>query len=302
MYIHELLIKVANTYYNIFGRTPLRERLKDICKQAEELSRASDIDKMREKASNLFGSLMQFCNETHMDPQKLIEENIKLIQRRELQYRTLGRRKKVAILGGAFDPITIGHVKVLEFVLNCSGIYDEAWLLPCYAHMYGKKMAPAEHRLEMCKTAVKKNNRIRVCSFEIDHKLQGETYKVVKALLEHKWCGQEYEFSFIIGQDNANSFDKWVNYEFLEKMVNFVVVPRKGETRDKNVDWYLKSPHIYMSPDNTIPEISSTEIRKALKDLRNSESKQQNSTSLLFLIKNLHPSVFDYITKHNLYT
>jgi nicotinate-nucleotide adenylyltransferase len=296
MYIHELLVKTANKYYSVFGRTPLKERLKDIHKQAEELSRAPDIDKMREKASNLFGSLMQFCNETHMDPEELIQENLTLIQRRELQYSTLGRRKKVAILGGAFDPITIGHTKVLEFVLNCSGIFDEAWVMPCHAHMHGKKMTSTEHRLEMCKIATKENDRLHVFDFEIKHKLQGETYKVIKALLDYD---EQYEFSFIIGQDNANNFDKWVNYDLLERMIRFVVVPRKGEARDDSVDWYLKTPHIYMSPDNSIPEISSTQIRAALKEYQKNFFKKKNTRN--FIVQNMHPKVLDYIKQNNLY-
>lgn len=301
MEIQKAQEKIFNSYCDIFGRTPLKERLQDIRKQAEELERASDIDKMREKAGNLLCSLFQFCNEAHMDPQELIKENLSLIKRRELQYRTLGRCKKVAILGGAFDPITNGHIEALKFVLNCSGAFDEGWILPCYSHMYGKKMSNPDHRLNMCKIAAGEDGRIRVCPFEIDHKLQGETYKVVKALLEYEWCDEQYEFSFIIGQDNADSFNKWVNYELLEKMVKFVVVPRKGEARDEKVNWYLNPPHIYMSPDNDIPKISSTQIRSALKKYRENDIRDNKENVLPFLTQNLHPKVLDYILQNKLY-
>jgi len=86
----------------------------------------------------------------------------------------LGRKLKVAIFGGAFDPITTGHIKTAQLVLNYSKEFDEVWLMPCYTHLNGKHTSAPEDRLEMCRLAAKTDGRISVSSYEIDHKLGGE--------------------------------------------------------------------------------------------------------------------------------
>lgn len=288
---------VSDLFLETFGRTPLRERLDDIFDQATRLHRFSDVIEMREKTGNLLSSLLQLTYEMDWDPGELLQENFELIKRRSLQYKTLGRKKRVAILGGAFDPITKGHVEVLKFVLNCSGRFDEAWLMPCYSHMYSKQMQAPEDRLEMCKLAVQHDRRLKVIDVEIKNKLAGETYWVVKSLQEDSGFCENYDFSLIIGQDNANTFDKWVNYEKLVNLISFIVVPRKGEKRDESVNWYLESPHLYMNPENDIPEISSTDIRDTLSRFY----KNNGEGDYNFLKENLDKDVLKYIMNKKLY-
>ena len=110
---------------------------------------------------------------------------------------------------------------------------------------------------------------------------------------------EKYKFSMVIGLDNANTFDKWVNYEELERLMSFVVIPRKGYTRDENVDWYLKYPHIYLNNENKIIEISSTEVRDKLYHFY-TDTKEHKYSYDDFL-KYLNKDVLDYILEHELY-
>lgn len=192
--------------------------------------------------------------------------------------------RKVAIFGGAFNPITLGHTEVANLVLR-SALVDEVWLMPAYSHMYHKEMVLPEHRLKMIDLSID-DKHIKSFDFEIKHELSGETYKLVDKLLS----GQEYkdyEFSFIMGLDNANTFHKWVNYEYLRDKIPFIVVPRTGYNYQKDIYWYLKSPHTYIV-SNPLIEISSTHVRTTIK---NGES----------LDGMLHPVVIDYIYKNSLY-
>ena len=59
---------------------------------------------------------------------------------------------KVALYGGSFNPITLGHVEVALYVLN-SGLVDQVWLVPNYKSCTGKQLANENDRLEMCKLA-----------------------------------------------------------------------------------------------------------------------------------------------------
>ena len=283
---------VRSKFVALFGRTPLRERLDDVLREAIELNRFTDMSNLREEVGDLLSTTIQLCNENGWNIDDVVKETLIKIDGRKLQYLSLGRKINVAVLGGAFDPITTGHVKLAQFVLNSSKTFDEIWIMPCFNHMYNKSMASAYDRLEMCKLAVAIDGRIQVSDYEIKNALRGETYHLVKRLLNEDFAKNRYDFSFIIGLDNANTFNKWVNYEELERMCRFVVVPRKGIVRDESANWYLKQPHIYLSPDNDIPEISSTEIRTWLKDPKDPIS------DVPFLDKN----VLNYIINNRLYS
>lgn len=257
--------EIKDCFESNFGRTPLTERLKDIEGEVNELCRFTDVKNLKEETGDLLSSVIQLCNENDWEPEELIRNTLNKIEKRKIQYRSLGRKTKIALIGGAFDPPTIGHIKLAQFVLDSSKTFDEVYLMPCFSHMYGKEMESPEDRLNMCELAASVDGRIKVFDYEIKKELKGETYKFVKSLLDEDFAKNECDFSLVIGLDNANAFEKWVNYDILERMMRFVIVPRKGVQINHNIDWYLRSPHIFLSPDHDIPEISSTQVRDKLK-------------------------------------
>ncbi|MFW5847898.1 MAG: nicotinate (nicotinamide) nucleotide adenylyltransferase [bacterium] len=288
--MNKLQKKVQEVYEKNFGYTPLSERLNDIQKECFELLRWTDVKNLKEEAGDLLSTLIQLHNENGWDIEENLDCNLIKINKRYLQYKSLGRKVKVAILGGAFDPITNGHIQTAKFVLNTSGEFDEVWLMPSYNHMMGKEMTDSKHRLEMCKLASQTDGRIKVFDYEIENQLSGETYNLFKRLKQSE-LNENINFSMIIGLDNANYFDKWVNYQELERMTRFVVVPRKGVDRDLSVDWYLKEPHIFLNNESDIMEISSTMVRDEIKLDRNSKK----------LEKWIDPNVMNYINDNKLY-
>lgn len=152
-----------------------------------------------------------------------------------------------------------GHIDLSKVILNHSSDYNEVWLTPCYQHLYGKELVDAEHRLEMCKIAAQVDARIKVFDYEIHHKFQGETYGFMKKLINDSEYKDKYCFSLAIGLDNANTIEKWSNYEDLIRLVSFVVIKREGYTFDAS--WCLNSPHRYIEPDVSPLDISSTNLR-----------------------------------------
>ena len=196
------------------------------------------------------------------------------------------QKKQVAILGGAFDPITVGHVKLAQFVLNNVSGLNEVCLTPCYGHVYDKKMISANHRLQMVRLGILNIPEITVCDIEIKDKLPGDTYSLIKRLREVE---TNYNFSVIIGQDNANTIHLWVENEWLKNNVRVIVVPRKGIERIKTDNWYLQPPHLFLNKKTNIPEISSTQIRNLLKKDRTIRPEE------------LDEKVYQYILANNLY-
>jgi nicotinate-nucleotide adenylyltransferase len=201
------------------------------------------------------------------------------------------KKGSAVLIGGSFNPPHFGHTKLAESLLKT---FELIFLMPCYKHMYGKKMASAKHRLAMCRIAVKDNDRIKVLDYEIKHRITGGTYQLVKQLLKEKFT-KNYSLSLAIGGDNAETFDKWFKCEELKKLIPFVVVPRVGVPLTLGA-WYTKSPHFVLTPGVPIPCISSTNIRKAIQvfDVIPHLAKA-------FLTMQLDPKVLEYITKHKLY-
>ena len=312
----ELQEIVNKCFTEHFSYTPLNERINDIFRESIELSRFTDIKNLKEEAGDLLSSVIQLCNESGWDFEDLVKYTCEnKIPGRHLQYKSLGRKYKVALLGGAFNPITTGHIEVAKFVLNTSKTFDEVWLVPSYRHMYNKPLVDFDKRVEMCKLATKADGRIKVFEYEKEKNLAGETYHLLKNLLTDKNY-ENYNFSFIIGQDNANTFDKWVNYKELERLTTFVIIPRVGYEPIPG-SWYLKQPHIFLNGEKEFPimESSSTQVRDWLKLYRNTDELVDVSDGYhrqpLYidklneykseLLKVVDSEVFNYIILHKLY-
>lgn len=289
MEVKNLQKLVDDKFREHFGYTPQKERLNDIQSEMNELMRFQDVKNLKEETGDLLASLIKLCAESDWNYDELVLDTLKKIDGRADQYKTLGRKTRVAILGGAFNMVHKGHIQLAQFVLNTSRRFDEVWLMPAYDHMYNKNMVSAEHRLEMCRIAAKVDNRIKVFDYEIKNQLKGETYYFFKRLKEEKELTEKYQFAMIIGLDNANTFDKWVNYQELERLAEFVVVPRAGISRDINVDWYLQKPHIFLNGETKIAEVSSTLIRNLL--IKKSPE----------VLNYLDENVYNYIIEKNLY-
>lgn len=178
--------------------------------------------------------------------------------------------KQIAIFGGSFSPVHLGHLHVAENVLKLIPEIDEVWLTPTYKHRFGKDKNYISNRLELLKKV--ETDKIKICTYEIDNKLEGGTYEFLKRMKEDiKDC----EFSFIIGSDCVYDFEKWKNYKELANLVRFIIAPRKGFEL-KSYDGifshiksyagiFSHSPHIILDIIETV-ECSSTEIRERLKN------------------------------------
>jgi len=199
-------------------------------------------------------------------------------------------RNSVAVLGGAFDPVTDGHIAAAKYVLDACGIFDEVWLMPCLCHMYAKRMEAPHHRLRMCEIAAESVGGVVVSPYEIDRGLGGKTSELVRRLLAEDFPGARYDFSFVIGMDNANSFGRWASHKDLERAARFVVVPRPGIEPGGKFRWYESPPHILVPSSDRLIQTSSTLVRSMLR-------KGQHDMAA----EHLHPGVLDYIKEHGLY-
>ncbi|MGC4002329.1 MAG: NAD(+)/NADH kinase [Pirellulales bacterium] len=284
----DVLTTINEKFVSAFGSTPLPERVQDLLAQAHGLSRYTHVTNLRDEAGDLLCSLLQLCNECDWRPNELIAETLSKIDRRSDIYHRLGRKLRVALLGGAFDPIHVGHLHVVREILR-SGAVDEVWIMPCYEHLGGKVLAPVEDRLEMCRLAVEGERGIGVFDYEIRQKFRGETYHLVKMLLADELALDRCEFSFVLGQDNADTIMSWTGAETLMRMMRFIVLPRAGSLPPPPRAWYLQQPHRFLDQISQQPAVSSTEVRHRLR---------KNDESVGTLVPN---AVHEYLVAKRLY-
>lgn len=132
---------------------------------------------------------------------------------------------KIGVLGGTFDPIHLGHLKVAEEVtarLNLSEIIfmpaGQPWLKA------DSPVSPAEHRVEMVRLALAGKPNFKLSTMEIDR--PGPTYTVDTIDELKRQLGSEGELFFILGWDNLTQLLQWHDPSRLIKLCRLVAVPR----------------------------------------------------------------------------
>ena len=225
---------------------------------------------------------------------------MEILKRKEV-CEQLGRKMRIGVYGGSFNPVTVSHTAVARYVMDRTGLLDEVWFMPCYGHMYGKKLVSAEHRLEMCRIAVSIHDGLSVFPYEIDHQLSGATYQTLKLLLNDE--RYDYvEVHLIIGTDCANDFNSWVDFDQLNRLAKFIVVPRKGVKPNALSRRFFGPPHVYLDSDSYgFPEscvTSSTAVREKIKSWL---SENSHYPPFDVMREQLFEPVYEYIIEHKLY-
>ncbi len=197
--------------------------------------------------------------------------------------------KKIAIVGGTFNPIHNGHVHAMHALYD-SRLFDEIWLMPSGTPPFKQEEEQSKyHRLEMCQRLQQTMDFVHVSDIEVLSTKVGYTYNTWKKLKENNPLSTFY---WMIGSDHIFQIEQWANAEALLKKVSFVLVHRGGYNPEdvKKHCQYLQDTYdadIVVVPMKTI-EISSTDIRNRV---------QQN----LSLIGYTPQCIIDYIYTHNLY-
>ena len=170
---------------------------------------------------------------------------------------------RIAIYGGSFNPMHIGHEKIVDYVLNNLNM-DKIIIIPVGIPSHRENNLEQSYtRLKICKEIFKGNKKIEVSDIEIKSEGKSYTYDTLLKLID--LYGENNEFFEIIGEDSLKSLKTWKNYEELLKICKFIVFRRKD---DKNIQIdkeFLNNKNIIIL-ENEYYDISSTEIRNMVKN------------------------------------
>lgn len=201
------------------------------------------------------------------------------------------RIRKLAIMGGTFDPIHMGHLVTAEEVRHEFQV-DEVLFVPTGhpPHKSNINMTTCEHRYLMTVLATAANPYFKVSRIEIER--EGVTYTIDTIKELKRIYGNEVQLYFITGADAVHKILSWKESRELLQICDFVAVTRPGYNKEELIEQieelnkqYKTNIHFLEVPALAI---SSSDIRRRLNAMKP--------------IKYLVPQeVENYIKKHELY-
>ncbi len=217
--------------------------------------------------------------------------------------------KPIGVLGGTFDPVHIGHLRMALELLAALEL-SEVRFIPVHTHPFGKTpVATPEQRAEMLRLALADLPQCKVDTRELQRANVSYTVETLASLHAEV---EETPLCLFLGLDAFRQLDGWHRWQELLDYCHLVVVDRPDmspSTADLQTAstsptiQTLLSQHAVDSPGalheqragcilfQSIPtlDISATQLRNSLK----------HEQTIHFLVPD---AVLDYIHQHQLYT
>jgi len=172
---------------------------------------------------------------------------------------------KLGIMGGTFDPIHLGHLKVAEVAQSRFSL-EKVVFVPasCPPHKSIKDITPFEHRYEMVNLAINDIPHLESSRIEMEISCPCYAGDTIRAFKER--YGKDWQIYFITGLDIFQNIMDWDRSRTYPGLCQFIAATRPGYNREE----IEKSIPVDFLPYITILEeprlsISSTEIRSRVK-------------------------------------
>lgn len=167
---------------------------------------------------------------------------------------------KIGLLGGSFNPVHNGHLKLAQTALDSFKL-DKVIFLPSGNHPIKKhdNIPSVKIRYELTKKAIDPFPQFKISTLDMETK--GPSYtKFLVQRLNNKFPNDE--LYFIAGSDIITELSKWYDYKWILENIKFIVAHRPDVNRNnwKNLEYIEKFHFMEMEP----VDISSTKIRKMI--------------------------------------
>ena len=169
----------------------------------------------------------------------------------------MGKKKRLGIMGGTFDPIHVGHLMTAEAVRDEYNL-DKVIFIPAAVppHKQQQSVTMAKHRYVMTVLATCSNPNFEVSDIEMNRPGPSYTIDTISQLITQ--YGKGTEFFFITGADAIQEIHTWDRIDELLELCHFIGASRQGCLPElgKRKIHRLETPEL---------EISSTDIRNRIK-------------------------------------
>jgi len=215
-------------------------------------------------------------------------------------------RSVVAFMGGTFDPIHFGHLR-MALELKQALAADQFRLIPC-GDPYHKtqssastSVSSAKIRHEMLEQALLTNSELMLDLRELDR--QGPTYSYDTLVSLREELGAETSLVMVMGMDSFLSLPQWYNWQQLTDLGHILVIHRPGSELvlcGELQEWYAarktsELDDLHSKAAGYISDIKMTMLEISSSQIRGMLSKEQSPQYLL------PDSVLDFIRQNNLY-
>ena len=216
----------------------------------------------------------------------------------------MGAQRRIALYGGTFDPVHLGHLEIARRVTELFE-FDELLFMPAQMapHKIGRPVTHPLHRYAMLALATQDDPRLAISTFELDAPDRRYTVDTIEHF--QRELGDSTELFFIMGADSWSEITTWREWERLLSMTNHIVVTRPGyepltthvgKHRDRIVD--LRGRTAVIGPGFT--QIYFTDV--VMKDVAATQIRQLASEGRTDELVNLVPGpVLEYIKKYGIY-
>lgn len=201
------------------------------------------------------------------------------------------KRKRIAIFGGTFDPIHIGHL-ILAEEAHYQLALDQVYLIPAGdpPHKQDRKLSPVQHRITMCEMATADVDFITVSRIDADRPGPHYTADMIRMMRAEVGPKTETKLFFLMGMDSLRDLPSWREAAWLVENCTLVALSR----HDVTLDWN--------ELDAQLPGLKERVIILDMPELEIASHQIQRRVKLGQPIRHQVPRLIDgYIQKHKLY-
>ena len=135
---------------------------------------------------------------------------------------------RIGLFGGSFDPVHFGHLLVAQAACEELSL-ARLFFIPAAQSPFKpeSKPAPASERVRLLRLALAGQTQYEVDEQEIE---RGGTSYSIETVSDYRRRFPKAQMFFLIGADHIAQLPKWRSVDELARLVEFVVIPRPGET------------------------------------------------------------------------
>ncbi len=191
---------------------------------------------------------------------------------------------RLGILGGTFDPIHCGHLRMAEYCREKLQL-KKIFFIPAGNPPHKKPKVPFNLRAQMLRLALTGYPNFEISELEKQEHALNYTYTYY-TLEKLKKENPDDELYFLMGEDNVSEISTWFKYDEMLKLAEFIILSRPSDPEDHSRDFSFSAELTFLEMPKI--DISSQSIR--------------NMRSIGRTIHGLVPDKVErFILKNNLY-
>lgn len=161
------------------------------------------------------------------------------------------RRAPLGILGGTFDPVHFGHLRLAQEALEFLGLSGVCWIPAGRPCLRDEPAVTAAHRLAMARLAIDGNAHFTLDAAEVATDQPSYTVLTLERLREETAYGSALPLVLLLGADAFSGLARWHHWERLFDLAHIAVAHRAGRG---------------ISPENLPPPLAAAYRRRFCED------------------------------------